>query len=99
MYCDSKFRNVVFPAPVPPEIKIVKRARTADARSCNISEEMLFRSTRVLGDSGQVPKRRIEQAGRSNAKGGIISFRRESSGNLATTSGEVSTILLTSYAP
>ena len=42
MYCERIFRKVVLPAPVPPEIRMLSRARTAADSSSIISAEILF---------------------------------------------------------
>ena len=42
MYWESMFRKVVLPAPVPPEIRMLMRARTAAASISSISGEMLL---------------------------------------------------------
>ena len=82
------FRNVVLPAPVPPEIRMLMRARTAAASTSSISGEMLFSSTSASAESGPVPKRRIDSAGPSSASGGMIALTREPSGSRASTIGE-----------
>ena len=45
MYCERMLRNVVLPAPVPPETRMLMRARTADDSTSIISGEILFNCT------------------------------------------------------
>src|SRR5260370_939698 len=62
IYLESIFRNVVLPAPVPPEIRILMRARTAAFNTSSISGEMLCVSMSRSPVSGAVPKPRLERA-------------------------------------
>ena len=93
MYCDRMFRNVVLPAPVPPETRMLMRARTADDSTSIISAEMLFNCTSWLAASGPVPKRRIDIDGPSSASGGMMALTREPSGRRASTMGDDSSTL------
>ncbi len=42
MYCDRMFRKVVLPVPVPPEMRMLIRAFTAEESTSIISGETLF---------------------------------------------------------
>ena len=93
MKLERMFINVVLPAPVPPEIRMLILAFTAAARICIISAEMLLSFTRVSAATGPLPKRRMDMQGPSRASGGMMAFTREPSGSLASTMGEDSSTL------
>ena len=86
------FRNVVLPAPVPPEIRMLMRPAPPPTAPRSISGEMLFNSSSASAVSGPVPKRRMESAGPSSASGGMMAFTREPSGRRASTIGEDSSM-------
>ena len=89
---ERTFNSVVFPAPVPPEIKTFRRACTApNKRSSMGSVRVSFprRSSPVRTSS---LNRRMERWGPSTASGGMMAFTRELSGSLASTMGEESSI-------
>ena len=90
MKLDSVFSIVVLPEPVPPEIRTFKRALIEPSRSITISGVKALKFSRSSSLSGFEPKRRIETAAPSRAKGGIIAFTRDPSCNLASTIGQVS---------
>ena len=71
--------------PVPPEMRILSLVFTAPSSSFSMRWSSVFRLIRSLILSGSWPKRRMESTGPSRARGGIIAFTREPSGNLAST--------------
>ena len=84
----SAFSSVVFPEPVPPEIRMFSRACTQPASSC----EHLGRSCAPFAIScstrESAPKRRMDSTGPSSASGGMIALTREPSGRRASTIGD-----------
>src|SRR5215467_14848254 len=92
IYEDRILRKVVFPAPVPPEIKTFRRAFTQPRIRSSIgwiSDRFAIRSSAV---TRWRPKRRIERHGPSTDKGGMIALTREPSARRASTIGDDSSI-------
>ena len=84
MKLESTLSVVVLPEPVPPQIRIVQRARTARARksaSGAVSVPLAIRSSAL---KPRRRKRRIVSTGPSSASGGITTFTREPSGRRAS---------------
>ena len=89
---ESAFRSVVFPEPVPPETRMLRRARTMAWSTITISGVMAPTRQRSSIMRGERPKRRIDMIGPSSASGGMIALTREPSGRRASTIGELSSI-------
>src|SRR5947208_17058910 len=89
---DSAFSMVVFPVPVPPEMRQLSLAFTQAARKANISGVALLMATMSLIRSGEPPKRRIESAGPSMASGGVMAMTRAPSGRRAAAMGDDSSM-------
>ena len=85
---ESTFSSVVLPVPVPPEIKMLRRALTMAESISSIGSVKLLFSSMVRAVIGSRPKRRIERHGPSIASGGIMAFTREPSAKRASTIGE-----------
>ena len=89
MYCERMFRNVVLPAPVPPEIRMLIRARTAGRQHFHHLRRDALQLHQLVG--GQRPRFRNGGwtcDGPSSASGGMIALTREPSGRRASTIGE-----------
>ena len=86
------FNVVVFPEPVPPEIRILSSPFTAASMNFAICGEADLYSSRLSMVRLSTEKRRIETEGPSKAKGGIMAFTREPSTNRASTIGDASSI-------
>jgi hypothetical protein len=87
---DRQLSSVVFPEPVPPEMRMFSRDRTIARRTVTMSDVSDPRRMRSSTVSGLRPKRRIESSGPSSASGGMIALTREPSGRRASTIGELS---------
>ena len=87
---DSALSVVVLPEPVPPQTRIVARARTARARKSSSGRVSVPLATRSSGENPARRKRRIVSAGPSSASGGSTTLIREPSGNRASASGSAS---------
>ena len=86
MQAERAFKNVVFPDPVPPLMKMLYLARTSTARKAAASSDRASSSTRrfmVMG-SGNF---RMVRAGPSKATGGSTTCTREPSGRRASAMG------------
>ena len=84
---DSTLSSVVFPAPVPPETMTLVRQATAAWMKSSIGCVSESRSTMSWAPSRSVRNRRIDSAGPSSARGGMMAFTREPSASLASTIG------------
>ena len=89
---DRMFRMVVFPQPVPPEIRTFSLASTIPRRSSAISgvRERLFTKSEICNLS--LENFRIEMEDPFSANGGIMALTRDPSNNRASTIGEDSSI-------
>ena len=81
------FKNVVFPAPVPPEIKILYLASTSAFRNLSASGVTAPIATSFSIVSGSLGNLRIVITGPSNAIGGITILTREPSSNRTSNIG------------
>ena len=81
---DSAFSVVVLPEPVPPQTRIVARARTARARKSSSGRVSVPFATRSSAENPCRRKRRIVSAGPSSASGGSTTLIREPSGSRAS---------------
>ena len=81
---------MVFPAPVPPEIRILIRALTMQTRVSSIASVSVRFSIMLRDVMGSRPKRRMDRTGPSSASGGMMAFTREPSARRASTIGELS---------
>ena len=84
--------SVVFPAPVPPEIRTFNRARTMPCTSSNIAGVRVSMRSRSSPDSASRLNFRMERCGPSMARGGMIALTRDPSGKRASTMGEESSM-------
>ena len=84
--------NVVLPAPVPPEMRMLTRAFTATRKSSRIAGESVSRSVISSSPDPCMTKRRIEIAAPSRARGGMMTLTRDPSGRRASTMGLDSSI-------
>src|SRR2546430_1961061 len=73
---ESAFRSVVFPEPVPPETRMLRRARTMAWSTITISGVMAPTRPRSSIMMGERPKRRIAMIRPSSASGGLIALMR-----------------------
>ncbi len=89
---DSTFSSVVLPAPVPPLMSALRRARTQCDRKSSIGRVIARRVTRSSAFSRSAGKRRIDSSGPSTASGGTMALTREPSANRASTIGELSSM-------
>ena len=80
--------SVDLPAPVPPEIRMFLRPRTAMTRNSRISGESVPRFSRSSRRSRRRPKRRIESVGPSIVTGGSVAFTRLPSGSRRSAIGD-----------
>ena len=85
---DRTLSSVVFPAPVPPEIRQLSLALTAALRNSSISGVMLLLATRFSAVKGRTPNLRMLMIGPSRASGGIIILTREPFDRRASTIGD-----------
>lgn len=88
--CDSAFKNVVFPLPVPPLIKMLYRHFTNSSRKLlhsSVIDPSATSLSSVIPSSGN---RRIVIAGPFNAIGESTTFTREPSESLASRIGDAS---------
>ena len=76
---DRTLRNVVLPAPVPPEMRTFSRAATDACRKSSIGCVSDLRSTRSFAPRRSVRNRRIDSTGPSSASGGMMALTREPS--------------------
>ena len=90
---DKIFRMVVFPQPVPPEIKTFRRASTIPRSNSAISGVNDFFSIRSEICNLSFENFLIEMDEPSNANGGIMAFTREPSNKRASHIGDDSSIL------
>ena len=84
---ESAFMKVVFPAPVPPLMRMLSRAFTAIWNISAIAEDSTPRSAMSARLEPRMTKRRIEMAAPSSARGGMMMLTREPSGRRASTIG------------
>ena len=84
---DRAFMNVVLPAPVPPAMRMLSRARTAIRKSSRIAGESTWRSAISSSPVPRITKRRIEIAAPSRARGGMMTLTRDPSGRRASSIG------------
>ena len=75
---------------MPPQTRIVARARTARARKSSSGRVSVPLATRSSAENPRRRKRRIVSAGPSSASGGSTTFTREPSGSRASHSGSAS---------
>ena len=87
MAAERALRSVVFPAPVPPEIKTPIRAATQAERNSTMGALNEPLSCNCGNCKRSVANRRMDNFGPSSARGGITAFTREPSGNRASTMG------------
>src|SRR5687768_5869536 len=79
--------SVVFPAPVPPDTRMLSRAATQTALGAAIwALGVSLSMERCTDDSA--PNRRNDRTGLSIASGGMIAFPRDPSGSRAATIGD-----------
>src|ERR1019366_4005939 len=81
-------RRVVLPEPVPPQIRMLRRALTQPFKSSSMPSVRASLATRSSPLSAWRPKRRMESRGPSTATGGITALTREPSGSRASTIGD-----------
>ena len=84
---DIPFNNVVFPLPVPPDIKMLYLAFTSIFKNCAISSENASLSHSHSSVIGSLANFRIVIVAPSIEIGGKIIFTLEPSSNLASTIG------------
>ena len=84
---ERMFRSVVFPAPVPPDTRMLSRARTQPWRSCSIGAVIVFRFTSSFAEITSWRNLRIERCGPSIETGGMTALTREPSGRRASNHG------------
>ena len=89
---DSTFRVVVFPAPVPPDTRMLIRPPTAARRKSVTCSESVPKEIRSCDSNGSWENLRMVRTGPSNASGGMMAFTREPSGSRASTYGEDSSM-------
>ena len=88
MQAESALSRVVLPDPVPPETRMLRRARTASAsRSRSSARQGARRRPARRGPGARAAKRRIDSAGPSTASGGITTLTREPSASRASAIG------------
>ena len=87
---DNVFKKVVFPDPVPPDIKMLYRAHTSDLSNVATSAEILPQFTSCSIRIARFGKRRIVITGPFKATGGITIFTRSPCSSLASTIGTAS---------
>jgi hypothetical protein len=88
MASEMTLRSVVLPEPVPPEIRMFRRALTPARMISDSAGVQVPSSIRSSVRSGSTAKRRIESTGPSRASGGMIALMREPSGRRASTMGD-----------
>ena len=92
MNAETAFRSVVFPVPVPPEMRMLSFPRTHCARKsavCSVSDPS---PTRSSSESASRANFRIVSDGPRSESGGMIALTRLPSGRRASTIGEDSSI-------
>ena len=87
MKAESAFSIVVLPEPVPPEMMVVMRARTAAARTSAICGRIALYSTSLFRLNGFLENLRIETSGPSTPTGRTATLTREPSSRRASHSG------------
>lgn len=93
IYWERAFRNVVFPEPVPPEMKILYPARTnirKNSAASLVIDPIWIKSSIRIGFFGNL---RIDMAEPSIATGSNTIFTLEPSASLASTIGDASFIM------
>ncbi|MBM2829156.1 MAG: hypothetical protein HW408_1688, partial [Actinobacteria bacterium] len=85
---DRMFRKVVFPAPVPPDTRMFILAFTMASKTAAISALREPLERRFSIRSGFTPNRRIDMAGPSMDRGGMMTLTRDPSASRASTSGD-----------
>ena len=92
MNCERMFSRVVLPEPVPPETRILRRARTASRRKRAIGFVRLPNLIRSSSVSFFEANLRIVTSEPSSASGGMTAFTREPSSRRASTIGEAASM-------
>src|ERR1044071_2313177 len=84
---DMAFSSVVFPDPVPPEIRILSRHRAAIFSTVAIDDDMLLLAAMMSSVIDFLENFRIETEAPSIASGGMMILTRLPSGRRASTHG------------
>src|SRR5215471_3990323 len=87
---DSTFNVVVFPAPVPPDTRMLSRPFTHPVKKSATERVRVPKDTRSSTSNGSAANFRIVNNDPSTANGGMIAFTRDPSGNRASHIGEAS---------
>ena len=87
MKLEIALSRVVFPEPVPPLIRMLRRPATASSSRSRPAALSVPSSTSSSGPGRRAPKRRIETTGPSIESGGITTLTREPSPRRASTIG------------
>ena len=86
------FKSVVLPDPLPPEMTMLSRPRTAAARNSDISVASEPRRTSSSSRNVLRAARLRQSVGPRSAKGAMTAVRRAPSGSFTSTEGERSSI-------
>ena len=89
---ESAFSSVVLPLPLPPEITMLRRARTHPPSSSSIGAVNVWLASNSSLLRTRPPKRRIESEGPSSVTGGMAAVTREPSARRAATIGLASSM-------
>ena len=90
IYCDNAFKNVVFPEPVPPLIKILYPDATRILKNPDISGLTDPHAIRFSMEAASLENLRIVTMGPLTATGASTTLTRDPSGSLASTIGDAS---------